>query len=121
MPVSFNHIITNAAEVTFSWQEDTITIAYYPGKITEKTIAELKTLANMKQDIESVVAGYTALNAVLVQLIKTWDVYEDEEQTVIFPITMERLPELPLLFRAAVAKAILGDLRPEALASQEKI
>jgi hypothetical protein len=121
MPVSLAKIVSNSSTVEVAWGDDVVSVTYFPGKITEKTMAEMRVLSSMKQDTESVIAGYTALNTVLIQLIKEWDVFEDDKMTVPYPLTQHKLSELPLFFRVAVIKAILGDFRPEALAPQEKI
>lgn len=121
MPISLTNIVTNSADVDFNWGEESVHITFYPGKITERTMAQLKQLSQMTSDVDSVMAGYAALNHVLVQLIKSWDVYEDEAQSQMFPITEERLPDLPLFFRAQAAQAILGGIRPEAIAPEKTL
>ena len=52
----------------------------------------------------------------LAHLIKSWDVYDDEAQTVMFPLDPKRLAELPLTFRIQVISAILKAIRPEEMA-----
>lgn len=111
MPLTVNQIANNTASVTFPYAGDTATIVYYPAKITEKTIAVGKALANaneatMEQELNK-------FNDHLASLIRWWDVYDNDEQTVMFPLQGERLAELPLLFRAEVIKAILEDVRPK--------
>lgn len=116
MPVSLSHMATNTATVTFSFMGESITITYYPGRVTERAIAQLQGFASL--DESTLVAGFGAFNETLANLIKSWDVYEDEAQTVMFPIEAGRLAELPIGFRMEVIGAIMGDLRPEAIAPQ---
>jgi hypothetical protein len=50
----------------------------------------------------------------LAQLIISWDIFEDEKQTEMFPMDdVERLKELPIMLRAQILYAIMGDFRPE--------
>jgi len=111
MPISFNQIANNIAKTTFQYGEDTITIEYYPGRITEKTFAQLNMFTNI--DENSLASSFEAFNEVLSSLIKSWDVYDDDAQTVMFPTTPDRLSELPIPFRSQVLQAILGDVKPE--------
>ncbi len=62
--------------------------------------------------------GFQSLNQVLAELIKSWDVFEDDEQTVMFPLTPDRLAELPIPFRMAVLNAVLEDIRPNSQTPQ---
>ena len=116
MPLSLSHIAANAATVTFPYAGESITVTYYPGRVTEKSIAQLQAMASM--DENSLQAGFASFNETLAKLIKSWDVYEDEAQAVMFPIEPKRLAELPIDFRIQVVGAIMGDLRPEAIAPQ---
>lgn len=116
MPISFTQIANNTASVTLYVGEQSVTVVYYPGRITERTIAILASFGTM--DADSLAANYKALNTMFTELIKRWDVYEDEAQTIMFPLEAERLAELPVSFRMAVINAIMEDLRPEAMASQ---
>ena len=119
MSLTLAKIASNTATVEVLWGEDTVHITYYPARVTEKTIQELQSMGAMKDttNSETVVAGYTTLNSVLIQLVKSWDVFEDAEETVMFPLTQERLAELPMMLRVSILKDIMGDIRPEAMAS----
>jgi len=117
MALTLRKIASNTATVALSIGEDTLTVVYYPSRLTEKTIADLNAL-NKMTDEDSIAVGFKAFNDVLVQLIKEWDLYDDEAETVMFPITSERLPELPIFVRKAVIDAIMGDIRPEKMTPQ---
>src|SRR5256885_9279681 len=116
MRISFTQIASNTATVTITVGEHSVHITYYPGRVTERSIAVMYAFGST--DADTLAANYRAFNQMLVSLIKSWDVYEDEEETVMFPLDVERLSELPVSFRMAIANAILEDLRPEAVASQ---
>src|SRR5260221_4581375 len=101
MSLTLAKIASNTATVEVQWGEDTVHVTYYPARVTEKTIQELQSMGAMKDttNSETVVAGYTTLNRVLVQLIKSWDVLDEDkdsegnkisDQLVMFPITQER-------------------------------
>src|SRR5579884_2429379 len=114
MPVTLSQIAANTASVTFPVGDETVTIVYYPAKVTEKTFAQLQLFTNMK-DEDTILAGFEALNEVLIGLMKSWDVYEDTAMTQMYPLTQERLSELPIVVRLQVLGAITGSFSPEAL------
>ena len=118
MPVSLAKIASNTASVTFQVGEDTVTIVYYPSRVTERTFAQLQAFSRMNE--ATMGSTFGDFNEMLAKLIKSWDVYEDEEQQVMFPLDAERLSELPLVFRSEIMRAIMGDIRPEAFASQTR-
>ena len=103
MPITFNQIATDEASVTLKYGTDSITIVYYPNKLTGKMRAEIE-------------AGTTADYDVLSQLIKSWDVYEDDAQTIMFPI--ERMSEFGIKFTTQVVQAIAQDYSPNSVAPQ---
>lgn len=96
MPVTFSQIANNTAVVTLPFGDDAVHITYYPNKITDKVIADLQ--ANPDA------------NEMLTEIIKSWDVMEDEDQSVMFPIS--RIAEFGLPFKIQVIEAIVGAMRP---------
>lgn len=116
MPITLSKIASNSARVAFTYGDDTINLVYYPGKITEKIFAQLQSFATMTE--EGIVAGFAAFNVTLAGLIKSWDVFEDDEQTVMFPLEADRLAELPFAFRVGCVQAMVGDMRPNQQATQ---
>lgn len=115
MPVTLAKIAANTASVTLAVGAESVTITYYPGRVTEKTIALTQAMASMTG--ETMAASYARFNEALAGLIQRWDVLEDDGATM-FPLLPERLADLPVGFRIQVMSAILGDLRPEAPAPQ---
>ena len=104
MPVSFNQIANNTASVTVQVKNlGSATIEYYPNKLTSKYVAEIE-------------AGNVDDDHLLQDLIKSWDIYEDEDFTVMWPL--ERMDEFGYAFKVQVAMAIVQDIRPEAMAPQ---
>ncbi len=102
MPVTFNQIASNTASVTIQIENvGPVTIVYYPNKMTDKYVADLQ-------------AGNVDDNTLLIDLIKSWDIYEDETFAVMVPI--ERINEFGYAFKVDIAMAIVNDLRPEVMA-----
>ncbi len=102
MPVTFNQIAANTASVTIQVANvGPVTIVYYPNKVTDAYIAEMN-------------AGNVDDNHLLIALIKSWDIYEDDDFTVMFPI--ERIGEFGYAFKLQAIEAIGRNMRPEAIA-----
>lgn len=114
MPISIQKMAANTANIAVREGDDTANITYYPSRVTEKILF-------MPFDDSSqtaMAASFEDFNAELASLLQSWDVYEDDAQTQLFPIDAQRFAELPLDFRLRIYKAIVSDVRPEDLASQ---
>jgi len=129
MPVTVGQITSNIAKATFTvtiteededGQEHTsqehVNLKYYPGRITERTIA-LANQFKVGDELDEVIAGFHSFNAELVRLIKWWDVLENDGKTM-FPLEAHRLEELSIDFRGQLLVAIMEEIRPEAIAPQ---
>ena len=116
MPITLAKIASNVSSVTLQFGEDTVTVHYYPGRVTEKLFAELNAFSSMTE--ETMMPSFKAFNETLSNLIKSWDVYEDEAETIMYPLDPVRLAELPMMFRIQIVSAITSDIRPESLAPQ---
>lgn len=106
MPVTFKQIAAKTASLTLhvgDEENNTITIVYYPNLLTERVLAEME-------------AGITKDNDLLEKLIKSWDVYEDDEHTVMFPLS--RINEFGLKFKQELGEAIGNALRPNLATAQ---
>lgn len=128
MPVTIGQLTSNTAKATFTvsiTQEDPETgeehtfqeqvhITYYPGRVTEKTMALAKAF-NAQDDLETVLNGVMAFNHELVRLLKWWDVLENDGVTM-FPLDAKRLEELSFDFRGQLLTAIAEGQSPEAKA-----
>lgn len=97
---------TAAIEVAFN--RLVVKAEYYPGKITERIIQKMRDLSRMN---DGDLTGFADLNAMIVELIASWDLTENDGVTM-FPLDAERLPELPVQFRIKVLTAALKDMRP---------
>jgi hypothetical protein len=118
MAISLQKIASNTANVSFQASpdpNDVVNLTYYPGRVTEKVFF----FGIDFSSTEAATASLKDFNQTLANLIKNWDVYEDVEQTQLFPIDPERFPELPFELRLGIIKAIAGDVRPEAAAQTQ--
>ena len=118
MTVTLAQLTSNTAQVELPVGDDKITITYYPAKITEECFSLLSSIQTMS--VESIDTVFHTFNALLIDLIKSWDLYEDAEATMLFPLDIDRFSKLPIAVRMQVFTAILSDLRPESLAPQMK-
>ena len=116
MPITLNKIANNVADVSIQVGEDTVHVTYYPSRITEKTFKQLQNFSNI--DADTLESGFESFNEILSSLIKSWDVYEDDAQTIMYPINPDSLSELPITFRTSVLHAMLSDISPEVVSPQ---
>lgn len=104
MPVTFNQIANNTASVTIQVKNlGPVTVEYYPNKLSKTYVAKIE-------------AGDVDDSQLLIDLIKSWDIYVDTDFTEMWPL--ERMDEFGYAFKEQVAMAIVEDIRPEAMASQ---
>jgi hypothetical protein len=96
---SLAKMAANAASVTFDYNGETVSLEYYPDRFTDKLIAESD-------------ASREATNQGLVQLIKSWNLFEDAEETIPLPIDVEHVALLGLPFKNEVINQITQDMRP---------
>ena len=120
MPVTLSQIANNTAKVTLqvrTGENETseLNVIYYPARITEETFAQLQAYDALGNDF---VAGLQSLNEVLISLIKEWDFYQDDAQTIMYPLENGALKKVPMVFRMNVLHGILSDIRPEQMAPQ---
>lgn len=119
MPVNFKQIASNTATVKMTGGtlgEDTITVTYYPGRLTDNLLSSIMQLASLESGNVAGMDGFVSLNDALCELIKSWDVMDGD---VMFPLDPKRLKaDLPMPFKAEVLFAIMNDIRPEAVTTQ---
>ena len=113
MSLSLVDITSNIASLAVAVGNETLNIEYYPSKVTEKTFAQVASFGQMT-DADSVQAGFKTMNELLVDLIHSWDLYEDQEKTNLFPLDVNRLSDIPYMLRINLIKEILGDISPNA-------
>lgn len=101
MPVTLSKLAAQTASVTIPIEGDTLTVSYYPNKVTDKLIRKLQ-------------AQSVSASQMMADLISQWDLYEDEQQTVMYPLTADRIEELGVPVLEKIIWAIVQDMRPEA-------
>jgi hypothetical protein len=114
MGVTLAKIAANTATIHVPIGDDVVNITYYPGRITEHTMAACQIDGSTTDEVMSSFDGY---NETLCSIIKSWDIYEDDEQTKLLPVDVEHFAALPLAFRGAIYQTIMVDIRPNALVS----
>ena len=116
MALTLAKLAANTASVTFTYQGEAITTEYYPSRITGKMLLQMQSLSSTEESNAS--AGLASLTETLCRLIKSWTIYEDTEETVMFPLESDCLSELPIALISQAFNAIIADNRPEAQATQ---
>jgi hypothetical protein len=116
MGLTLAKIATNTASVTLHYGGEDIIIDYFPSRITGKMLLQMQALSTTEDSNAS--AGFTSLIETLCRLIKSWTLYEDAEETVMFPLLPDRLAELPIALISQAFNVIIADNRPEAQATQ---
>jgi hypothetical protein len=119
MPISLSQLAKNTAQVTYQGgenPEDTVTLTYWPARVTEQFLAAAQVFEN-SQGMD-LLAGFIDFNKSLAVVIQRWDIYEDDEQTQMFPIDPDRFKELPIALRIGAYTAIASHIRPENIAPQ---
>lgn len=97
MPIKASNMATNTANATVEYNNETVSITFYPDKFNNRIITQM----------DGNVEGF---DKALCELIKTWDVLEDDGS--MYPLTPEKLAELSFPFRVQVAKSIANIIRP---------
>src|SRR5260221_12622186 len=106
MPVTFQQIAENTASVTIPIKNlGSVTVEYFPNKITDKMAAEIQ-------------AGNVDDNQLLMDLIKSWDIYEDDDFTIMWPLA--RMDEFGYSFKGQVGIGIIWEISPERVAAPDE-
>lgn len=103
---TLSQVSARTKSLTVEWGSTPIKIEYKPGKLTGNLVAEVEQNA----DVETI-------GTVLIDLIDTWDLTEDDGVTM-FPLDIKRFGEIGLPVLTTIFYAMVTDLRPEALAPQ---
>lgn len=114
MPITVSNMASNEASVTFTYQGESVTVVFYPGRINEKSFPGLFAVdyanATGANGIENVTQAYQDWNTALASVIKSWDLLNDDG--TMFPLDPARFVELPIAFRRRVLDEIMGAMRP---------
>ena len=115
MPVTIGNIAKSRAKVTRKFEEGSLTIEYDPNMVTEDLYAQLIAFGKMGED--TIAENFRGFNEVLLTLIKSWDLMEDDGVTPV-PLTEKRLSSVPIVIRNIALDMVMGDFRPESIAPQ---
>ena|SRR2546423_9651429 len=117
MPLSYSQVQKDVASVSVSVYGGTLNIKYYPSKMTDDIFIKFASL-DMVKTIGDAKEALGNINEMLADLIKEWDFYEDDEQTVMWALTAESIARLDMTFKMTCLTAIMRHIRPEAVLPQ---
>jgi len=129
MPVSFRDLTGGEAQVDVVYNGHTVKLRYDPSTVTENTVRDvgrelreryrkraaedegegLNTLKLAFAQLDEAMMTPDVINALLCRCLLWWDLLDDTGGY--FPITEERLGDLPLPFRQATLNTILDEMR----------
>jgi hypothetical protein len=105
MALTLSKLAANTATVAIPLDGDTLNIVYLPNEITEKVISE-------------VVANTATAGQFLAQVIKSWDLYQDDAETIMYPTDAASLSALGIPVLTAVINGIVEDSSPNSSAAK---
>lgn len=100
MPITASKMAANEASVTITGGalgNDSLTIVYYPNKLTAKAIVQLDQVLEGTQQTLS-------------EVIKSWDLLADDGS--MYPLDPESIAALGLPVLLLISKKIVEDMRP---------
>jgi hypothetical protein len=108
MPIKLSELVSKIASIQLWFDKDDLNVEYYPNKITDELImgwqeAQSKGEANTAEYIQS-------NNQAFLDLIKSWDLLEDDEINFI-PLTPERMLKVPIVVKSQIMEAIMGEMQ----------
>lgn len=107
---TISEMVAGTASISVSFHAITVKAEYYPGKLTEDVIGQINDLTTLTTQ-EEIQSGFSAMDDLLVELIASWDLTENDGVTM-FPIDTAHLPKLPLPFRMNLLMETMQDMRP---------
>jgi hypothetical protein len=107
---TIHDIIGNSAKVSIPFGSESLNIEYRPDSVSQETLIKLQKFAGTT-DLVSVQDQFNELDQVIIDLIASWDLLENDGVTVI-PLTVERLLKLPVRIIGVVIEGIMGDMTP---------
>lgn len=117
MPISHSQVQKDIADVSVPMYGDMLNITYYPSKMSDDVFIKFAEIEQVKT-IGGAKDALTNINEMLCDLIKTWDYFEDDEQTKMWPLEPDRLAELDMTFKLKCLFAMMRHIRPEAAMPQ---
>jgi hypothetical protein len=113
MPITLQKIASDTASVSFPFMGETVNVTYRPSMFTERIIGRLRDITAAACGIHQIETAFTASADMILDLVATWDVLEEEGGGPI-PVTREVVSGLPVPFRTALLQAIFEDAQGEA-------
>lgn len=127
--ISYRDLLGGEATTSIEFNGHAIELTYDPASITDSAFRDIKQMAQQAQAvaapegdgssperasemsqalaaIDSVLSLSDTVNALLCRFLRRWSL--DDEPGQMFPLTPERLGDLPLAFRQAVLNALMS-------------
>ncbi|SRR6266705_580614 len=117
MPLSHSQVQKDEATVSIPMLGEMLNIVYYPSRMTDDVFIKFAEIETVKT-INDAKGALTSMNEMLAGMIKSWDFYEDDEQTVMWPLEPAMLAKVDMTFKLKCLFAIMRHVRPEAQVPQ---
>jgi len=114
---TLGNILDDSARLEIETNDGPIHIDYYPSRVTQKMYKQLTKFSELLQakvqreelDEELLNIAFNETNNILIGLIKSWDLNEQEEPEVKrFPLDAERWTELPMWLIDEISQKVIG-------------
>jgi hypothetical protein len=118
MPITLARIAANTATVSIDFGGgNVLNVEYYPLRITTEMFAQMQGFAEANE--ATVMQKFEEICAMLVTIVKSWDLLEDDEVTPV-PLTVERVKRISPVITMQIISAIGQNINPETIAPQTK-
>lgn len=113
MPLSHSQVKKDTAEVSVPIYGDTLKIQFYPSRMKDSVWIKWSEIQDAKT-LEDAKTALVNINEMLAEMIKSWDYFEDDAQTKMYPLEPAALAELDMTFKTKCLFAMIRHMRPEA-------
>ncbi|SRR6266566_923505 len=120
MPVSHSQAQKDEATATTEAYGGQLKLVYYPSRITDEFLigfSELESIASAKT-VEDAKRCISKASELMIYVMKSWDYFEDDAQTVMWPLEPDRLAQLEFPLKMKCLYAIMRHMRPEGVTPQ---
>lgn len=97
MPITASQMAANEAALALTIEGETLNLVYYPNKLTTKAITQIDN-------------GLDGMNQTLSEVIKSWDLLNDDGS--MYPLDAESIASLGVGLLFQIARGIAQDIRP---------
>jgi hypothetical protein len=97
LTLTVSQLAANEANLALTIAGDTLNLVYFPNRVSTKSLTQLDN-------------GLDGMNATLAEIIKSWDLLQDDGS--MYPLDADSLAALGINLLLQVAKGIVGDIRP---------